>query len=144
MLHIDEDIYTDETGLFVDIPHASISWIYASIGCQHTLQPSHKDFEPPSIPALTERGFVRWQGIEILLGPEEHVPFIQTCVEYLNIKDPETGESFPKGLPTEAFPESPDIEIQKWHSACAEKLRARPRATAKETGASSSKSDPDT
>ncbi|RAL59955.1 hypothetical protein DID88_000581 [Monilinia fructigena] len=50
--------------LFVETTHPSISWIYASIGCQHALNPTKDDFAPPSIPCLTVRGFVRWQSIE--------------------------------------------------------------------------------
>ncbi|EPE24214.1 hypothetical protein GLAREA_08064 [Glarea lozoyensis ATCC 20868] len=111
--------------LFVDVPHPSISWIYASIGCQHTLQPSSNDFVPPTVPALTKRGFVRWQSIEILLGPEEHVPFIQNAVQNFGIKHPDTGEPFPVDLPKEAFPLIPDVAIEKWHSDCAAKLRER-------------------
>ncbi|KAH6669435.1 hypothetical protein B0J14DRAFT_486930, partial [Halenospora varia] len=111
--------------LFVDVPHPSISWIYASIGCQHTLQPTTNDFEPPSVPALTTRGFVRWQAIEILLGPEEHVPFIQNAIRDFGIKNPDTGEAFPLDLPTEAFPIKADPAIEKWHSECATKLRER-------------------
>lgn len=113
------------TALFVDVPSPSISWIYASIGCQHTLQPTADDFQPPSIPALTTRGFVRWQSIEILLGPEEHVPFIQTAVRNFAIKNPDTGEPFPVDLPTGAFPLVADKDIEKWHNNCAEKLRQR-------------------
>ncbi|KAH8783808.1 hypothetical protein F5882DRAFT_295436, partial [Hyaloscypha sp. PMI_1271] len=115
--------------LFVEVPHPSISWIYASIGCQQTLQPTTDDFAPPSIPALTKKGFVRWQSIEILLGPEEHVPFIQTAVRTFNIKNPDTGEPFPLDLPTSAFPVVADKEIEKWHNACAEKLRQRATPT---------------
>ena len=107
------------------MPSPSISWIYTSIGCQHTLQPTSDDFKPPSIPALTTRGFVRWQSIEILLGPEEHVPFIQTAVRNFAIKNPDTGETFPVDLPTEAFPLIADKDIEKWHNQCAEKLRQR-------------------
>ncbi|KAN0093626.1 hypothetical protein V8E51_016810 [Hyaloscypha variabilis] len=115
--------------LFVEVPPPSISWIYASIGCQHTLQPTSDDFAPPSIPALTKKGFVRWQSIEILLGPEEHVPFIQTAVRTFNIKHPDTGEPFPLDLPASAFPLVADKEIEKWHNACAEKLRQRATPT---------------
>ncbi|KAI9648236.1 hypothetical protein NHQ30_002868 [Ciborinia camelliae] len=111
--------------LFVETTHPSISWIYASIGCQHTLNPTKDDFAPPSIPCLTVRGFVRWQSIEILLGPEEHVPFIQTAVRDFEIKNPDTGERFPTELPKEAFPLVPDPDIEKWHRSCAEKLRQR-------------------
>jgi MYXO-CTERM domain-containing protein len=113
------------TALFVDVPSPSISWIYASIGCQHTLQPTSDDFKPPTIPSLTTRGFVRWQSIEILLGPEEHVPFIQNAVRNFAIKNPDTGDTFPVDLPTEAFPLVADKDIEKWHNACAEKLRQR-------------------
>lgn len=118
--------------LFVEVPHPSISWIYASIGCQHTLQPTTNDFEPPSIPALTTSGFVRWQSIEILLGPEEHVPFIQNAVKNFGIKNPDNGEAFPADLPTDAFPLVPDEDIEKWHSQCAEKLRKKATPTEEE------------
>ncbi|TVY94117.1 hypothetical protein LAWI1_G000505 [Lachnellula willkommii] len=87
--------------------------------------PTSHDFDPPSIPALTTRGFVRWQSIEILLGPEEHVPFIQTAVREWAIKNPDTGETFPVELPKEAFPLKCDADIEKWHSACAARLRQR-------------------
>lgn len=113
------------TALFVEVPHASISWIYASIGCQHTLQPSKDDYTPPSIPSLTIRGFVRWQSIELLLGPEEHVPFIQNAVRNFNIKHLDTGEPFPLELPKDAFPLKADPDIERWHNQCAERLRER-------------------
>jgi hypothetical protein len=89
------------------------------------MEPSSDDFTPPSIPALTVKGFVRWQSIEILLGPEEHVPFIQTTIEKFDIKNPDNGEAFPKGLPTEAFPLKPDAEVELWHQQCLDKLRQR-------------------
>ncbi|KAH8596534.1 hypothetical protein B0O99DRAFT_509542, partial [Bisporella sp. PMI_857] len=111
--------------LFVDMPHRSISWIYASTGCQHTLQPTSDSFVLPSIPALTTKGFVNWQSIEILLGPEEHVPFIQYAVANFPIINPDTGEGFPKDLSIEAFPLVPDTVIVKWHNHCAQKLRQR-------------------
>lgn len=119
------------TALFVEVPNPSISWIYASIGCQHTLQPTASDFDPPSVPALTTKGFVRWQSIEILLGPEEHVPFIQNAVRDFGIKHPDTGVLFPHPVPKEAFPLIPDSEIEKWHDQCAQELRKR--ATPPET-----------
>jgi hypothetical protein len=128
-LHIYWRLTCCATALFVEVPHPSISWIYASIGCQHTLQPTTDDFSPPSIPALTTKGFVRWQSIEILLGPEEHVPFIQTAVRNFAIKNPDNGEAFPVDLPKEAFPLKPDSEIERWHQQCAEKLRQRATPT---------------
>ncbi|KAE8450638.1 hypothetical protein EG329_005982 [Mollisiaceae sp. DMI_Dod_QoI] len=112
-----------------DFPNPSISWIYASIGCQHSLQPTNDDFQPPCIPALTTRGFVRWQSIEILLGPEEHVPFIQNAVRDFGIRHPDTGELFPAPVPKEAFPLVPDPEIEKWHDQCAQELRKRATPT---------------
>ncbi|KAH9220672.1 hypothetical protein DL95DRAFT_383182 [Leptodontidium sp. 2 PMI_412] len=115
--------------LFVDVPHPSISWIYASIGCQHTLQPTTNDFSPPSIPALTQKGFVRWQSIEILLGPEEHVPFIQNAIRLFPIFNPLTGLPFPLPLPQEAFPLVPDVGIAEWHDKCAQELRQRASPT---------------
>ncbi|PBP16494.1 hypothetical protein BUE80_DR012784 [Diplocarpon rosae] len=115
--------------LFVDVPHPSISWIYASIGCQHCLLPTLNDFTPPSIPALTPRGFVRWQSIEILLGPEEHVPFIQNAIRLFPIINPSTGLPFPLPLPQEAFPLVPDAEVSKWHDQCARELRQRATPT---------------
>ncbi|KAJ0303482.1 hypothetical protein COL516b_006486 [Colletotrichum fioriniae] len=92
-------------------------------GCQHSMQPSDNDFDAPSVPALTLRGFVRWESIEILLSPEEHVPFIQQAVKSWNLKHPETGEPFPPDLPADALPSEPDAGIEKWHKKCAEKLR---------------------
>jgi hypothetical protein len=109
--------------LFVDVPYPSISWIWASLGCKHILLPSHDRFKPPSIPALTKPGFVRWQAIQILLEPEEHVPFMQTALRNFPIKDPDTKVLFPKDLPAEVFPLVPDVGVAKWHGDCADKLR---------------------
>ncbi|CRK36625.1 hypothetical protein BN1708_007138 [Verticillium longisporum] len=90
----------DYDSLFTGMDHQSISYIYRVTGCQHSLQPiPGNDFEPPSVPALTPRGFVRWESIEILLEP------------------------FPTELPKEAFPLEADTEVDKWHKACAEKLK---------------------
>ena len=68
---------------------------------------------------------MNWQSIEILLGPEEHVPFMQYAVRNFVILHPETGERFPPELTIEAFPLVPDPVIVKWHSDCAERLRRR-------------------
>jgi hypothetical protein len=111
------------TALFVDVPYPSISYIYQSIGCSHALQPTKDDFAAPSIPTLTIRGFVRWESIETLLGPQEHVPFLQAAVRNFGLKNPETGESFPVDLPDESLPNVPDEDIMRWHKLCADKLR---------------------
>lgn len=127
--------------MFIDLPNPQISFIYQSIGCQHSFQPSDNDFLPPSIPALTARGFVHWQAIETLLDPNSHVPFLQHAVHDFPILHPETGERFPVDLPASALPQQPDIAIEKWHDRCAEKLRndcavdERPRPTRASTAA---------
>lgn len=93
----------------------AISYIFSTIGCQHTLQPvPEDDFRPPCIPALTTRGFVRWQSVELLLSPSINVPLLQFAVENWHLKHPDTGEPFPSPLPAEAFPSEPDKKIKKW------------------------------
>lgn len=109
--------------LFVEMPHEAISYIWQVTGCQHTLQPTDDDFAPPTIPALTPRGFSRWESLEILLGPEEHVPFLQYAVKNWNLKHPETCQEFPPDLPKEMFPAEADADVDRWHKSCAEKLR---------------------
>ncbi|KAI0126941.1 hypothetical protein BJ170DRAFT_424474 [Xylariales sp. AK1849] len=110
--------------LFVNAPDKSISYIWQALGVQHTLQPNGNDFTEPSIPALTPRGFVRWESLQILLGPEEHVPFIQFAVRNWALKHPDTGEPFPVDLPKEAFPRVCDPQIDAWHKDCAKRLRS--------------------
>lgn len=121
----------DYDSLF-EMPHESISYIWQVTGCQHTLQPTHDDFEPPSIPALTPRGFSRWESLEILLGPEEHVPFLQFAVKNWQLKHPETGQEFPPDLPATVFPTQPDVEVDRWHKSCADKLRKEANARERE------------
>lgn len=117
------------TELFVNAPHESISYIWQVFGCRHSLEPTDNDFEAPSIPALTLAGFVRWESIQVLLAPDEHVPFILAAVESWDLKNPGTGEPFPKDLTASSFPSEPDEEITAWHEACGDKLRqeATPR-----------------
>ncbi|KAI4593529.1 hypothetical protein KJ359_009215 [Pestalotiopsis sp. 9143b] len=114
----------DYDSLFVKAPDKSISYIWQALGVQHTLQPTDNDFEPPSIPALTSKGFARWQSLQILLGPEEHVPFIQYAVRNWRLKHPVTGVPFPPDLPADAFPKVCDPEIDRWHKECAKRLRS--------------------
>jgi hypothetical protein len=77
----------------------------------------------PSIPALKTKGFIMWQTIQLLLGPEEHVPFLQKAVELFEVKDPVTGNLFPKVLPKECLPERPDDAMEKWYQSVAERLQ---------------------
>jgi hypothetical protein len=111
--------------LFVETPASSIGFIYKSLGCLHSIQPSASDdgYKTPSVPALKPRGFVTWQTIQLLLGPEEHVPFLQNAVQQFDIVDPETGSVFPKLLPKAAFPEKPDQAMLDWYESVSERLR---------------------
>lgn len=126
------------TELFVSAPHESISYIFQVFGCRHSLEPTDSDFEAPSIPALTPRGFVRWESIQILLNPEEHVPFIDYAVKHWNLVNPDTGERFPSNIPTACFPLEPDPEISVWYEACGDKLKkeATPKDSSRPAGPS--------
>jgi hypothetical protein len=86
-------------------------------------QPPDNNYAAPTIPVLTCEGFVRWQSIETLLDPGEHVPYLQKAVNELPIINPETNKRFPADLPTTALPTEPDPAIVKWHTKCADKLR---------------------
>ncbi|KAF2434790.1 hypothetical protein EJ08DRAFT_581592, partial [Tothia fuscella] len=112
--------------LFVDTPPSSVSFIYKSLGCLQSIQPGPNDdgYTAPSIPCLKQRGFITWQTIQLLLGPEEHGPFLQNAVKQFNIVDPETGKPFPKILPKEAFPEKPDQAMLDWYESVSERLMA--------------------
>ncbi|KAL6904772.1 hypothetical protein GGI43DRAFT_381173 [Trichoderma evansii] len=113
----------DYDSLFLETPHSTISYMWHVTGCQHSLQPTENDYDPPSIPALTPRGFSRWEAVEVLLGPEEHVPFLQYAVQHWNLRHPETGQVFPPDLPASVFPSQPDQEVDRWHKTCADKMR---------------------
>ncbi|KAI1115714.1 hypothetical protein F5Y14DRAFT_112672 [Nemania sp. NC0429] len=114
----------DYDSLFLNAPDRTLSYIWQALGVQHTLQPTpDNDFAAPSVPALTLRGFVRWQSIQVLLGPEEHVSYLQYAVKNWNLRNPNTGDSFPADLPATAFPAVCDPAVDEWHKACGEKLR---------------------
>lgn len=106
------------------MPHSnsSLSYIYQVTGCQHSLQPTDDDFAPPSVPALTFRGFSRWESLEILLEPDEHYAFLQVAVRDWALKHPDTGQPFPLDLPRAVFPAHTDAAVDRWHRACAERL----------------------
>ncbi|KAI1841394.1 hypothetical protein JX265_007459 [Neoarthrinium moseri] len=113
----------DYDSLFVNAPDKSISYIWQALGVQHTLQPSGDDFAEPSVPALTLKGFIRWESIQILLEPDEHVAFVQYAVRNWALRHPDTGELFPADLPRDSFPAVCDPLIDDWHKRCAMKLR---------------------
>lgn len=114
----------DFDSLFLDTPHASLSFIYKSVGCYHTLQPMPDPFASPTIPALTPQGFIRWQTVQLLLLPEQHVPFLQEAVKRLEIINPHDGRPFPRHLPSDALPRKADMEMTRWHETVAQKLRS--------------------
>lgn len=124
--------------LFIETPPSSISFIYRSLGAFHSLQPAPDDdgYSTPTIPALKRRGFVTWQTIQLLLGPEEHVPFLQNAVAHFDVVDPETGTTFPKVLPKECLPERPDDAMEAWYEGVAARLKreAEEDAAAREKG----------
>jgi hypothetical protein len=112
------------------MPAQSISFIYQVQGCQHVLVQPGSDTEAPTIPALTTKGFVRWQSIQILLEPQTHAPIMQFAVKHWSLKNPDDGTLFPADLPKEAFPLETDADTDKWHQECA--VRLREQATPKE------------
>ncbi|MCJ1223818.1 hypothetical protein MMC12_000461 [Toensbergia leucococca] len=131
----------DHDSLFLDTPSPSLSFIYQSLGCFHTLQPDKDAYAPPTIPALTPHGFVRWQTVQLLLGPEEHVPFLQEAVKRFEITNPGDGGLFPTILPREALPSKPDLEMTEWHEDVAERLMLEAE-TPQARGISSSSTKP--
>ena len=120
----------DYDPLFLDTPQSSLSFIYQSLGCFHTLQPEQDPYASPTIPALTPQGFVRWQTVQLLLGPEEHVPFLQEAVKRFDLLNPADGIPFPSLLPKEALPVQPDPDLSEWHDAVTQKLMLEAQASA--------------
>lgn len=66
---------------------------------------------------------MRWQTVQLLLGPAEHVPLLQKAVKSFEIVHLGDGSEFPKVLPKTAFPSKPDLEMINWHEGVSEKLR---------------------
>ncbi|CAF9938419.1 MAG: hypothetical protein ALECFALPRED_007688 [Alectoria fallacina] len=120
----------DYDPLFLETSQASLSFIYQSLGCYHTLQPEKDPHTPPTIPALTPAGFVRWQTVQLLLEPEEHVPFLQEAVKRFDLTNPVDGAPFPSILPKESLPCQPDMVMVEWHESVAEKLMLEAQASA--------------
>lgn len=120
----------DYDTLFVETHPASIAFIYKALGCRHSLQPAAEDddYATPSVPALKLKGFAMWQTIQLLLAPEEHVPFLQNAVSRFDITDPAQGTPFPKILPQEAFPAKPDDSMVEWYDGVSERLRREAEA----------------
>ncbi|EAQ93580.1 hypothetical protein CHGG_01815 [Chaetomium globosum CBS 148.51] len=115
----------DWDSFFNDMPHTGISTVYQGLGCQHSLLPSVDDFAAPSVPALTTKGFVHWQTIQTLLGPQEQVPVLQFAAAHWALKHPDTGTPLPVDLPKEAFPSETDSETDRWYQECAQIARSK-------------------
>ncbi|KAL9041558.1 MAG: hypothetical protein Q9180_001200 [Flavoplaca navasiana] len=113
----------DYDPLFLETPKASLSFIYQSMGCFHTLQPEKDPYLAPSIPTLTIQGFIRFQTIQLLLEPDLHASFLQNAVKRLDLINPADGLPFPNRLPRNALPSRPDPEVVSWHGGVAENLR---------------------
>lgn len=88
--------------------------MYRTLGCFHSLQPTRSAFEAPSIPCLTDDGFVRFQTLQILLCPQEFAPMMQRAVQIYDVPK-RGGGYFPKSMPVDCFPAKPDAEMEKWH-----------------------------
>jgi hypothetical protein len=116
--------------LFTDTPPSSIAFIYRSLGAYHSLQPAPSDdgYSTPAIPALKKQGFITWQTIQLLLGPQEHVAFIQKSLELFDVIDPQTKTAFPKVLPSTCFPEKPDETMEEWYESVATRLKREAEA----------------
>lgn len=123
--------------LFVETPATSLSFIYRSLGAFHSLQPGPNDdgYSSPTIPALKRQGFVTWQTIQLLLGPEDHVLFLQNAVKQFDVIDPDSGNMFPKILPAECLPDKPDDAMEAWYETVAHRLKRE----AEEDGGSNEK-----
>ena len=112
----------DYDRLFLDTPSHSLSFIYRSLGCFHTLQPGRDPHAAPSTPALTCAGFVRWQTVQLLLDPDEHVPFLQKAVKRFDLINAADGEAFPALLNRDALPLKSDPHMVAWYAAVSERL----------------------
>ncbi|TKA72156.1 hypothetical protein B0A55_08366 [Friedmanniomyces simplex] len=127
LAHFYRDLHGNYDQLFLGTPHESLAFIYKSLGCLHSLQPqsfSHSTaFTDPTVPALKTEGWIMWQTIQLLLGPDEHSQFIMEAVQKWDIRDPVTGEQFPKLLPRICFPEEPDSHMVAWYEGVSERLR---------------------
>ena len=122
------DVGGNYDALFLEQSPESIAFIYKSLGCLHSLQPDTADDDAcysPSIPALKPQGFVTWQTIQILLGPQEHVSYVQNALKAYDVVDPLSNKRFPKTLPRSCFPSQPDTAMVKWHATVTERLRSQ-------------------
>ncbi|KAF4552807.1 Hypothetical protein D9617_9g025980 [Elsinoe fawcettii] len=122
------DLNGDYDQLFLSIPPATIAFIYKNLGCLHSLQPipaaiAGNRYCDPTIPALKVEGWIMWETIQLLLGPEEHAGFLMQAVKKWELKDPDTGDKFPNLLPRSCFPAAPDAHMTAWYEGVSDRLR---------------------
>ncbi|GAB7350159.1 hypothetical protein MBLNU459_g0824t1 [Dothideomycetes sp. NU459] len=135
--------------LFLSSPATTIAFIYKNLGCLHSLQPlpsasTAPRFSDPVIPALKVEGWIMWQTIQLLLGPEEHSAFLREAVQKWDVKDPETGDAFPKILPRSCFPPAPDSHMVNWYEGVSDRLRREAEEEEKKRIAAPEDDRPDT
>ncbi|CZT20789.1 uncharacterized protein RCC_06647 [Ramularia collo-cygni] len=142
LAHFYRDLHGNYDQLFLATPNESLAFIYKSLGCLHSLQPlrhathtgemangsRERSFTDPVVPALKTEGWIMWQTIQILLGPEEHAQFLREAVEKWDVRDPDSGHVFPKILPRECFPREPDRHMVAWYEGVSERLRKEAEA----------------
>ncbi|CAD0084591.1 unnamed protein product [Aureobasidium vineae] len=112
--------------LFLSTPPSTIAFIYKNLGCLHSLQPLANfgdRYADPVVPALKVEGYIMWQTVQLLLGPDEHSEFLRQAVQKWDIKNPETGVAFPKILPRSCFPAHPDSSMVEWYEGMSSRLR---------------------
>ena len=112
--------------LFLSTPPSTIAFIYKNLGCLHSLQPLTNladRYADPVVPALKVEGWIMWQTVQLLLGPDEHSEFLRQAVQKWDVKNPDTGESFPKILPRSCFPPHPDTSMVEWYEGMSSRLR---------------------
>ncbi|KAI5236755.1 hypothetical protein E4T43_08437 [Aureobasidium subglaciale] len=112
--------------LFLSTPPSTIAFIYKNLGCLHSLQPLPNlcdRYADPVVPALKVEGWIMWQTVQLLLGPDEHSDFLRLAVQKWDIKNPDTGELFPKILPRNCFPPHPDASMVEWYEGMSSRLR---------------------
>jgi hypothetical protein len=108
--------------VFRELGHLGLSFMYKTLGCFHSIQPTESPFVPPSVPCLLPAGFVRWQTLQLLLHPDEHAQCMQKAVELYDVPKP-GGGIFPKTIPRESFPMKPSEKMEKWHNNILERLK---------------------
>jgi hypothetical protein len=112
--------------LFLSTPSSTIAFIYKNLGCLHSLQPlltQDARFADPVVPALKVDGWIMWQTVQLLLGPDEHSEFLRQAVQMWDVKNADTGESFPKILPRSCFPPHADATMVSWYEGMSSRLR---------------------